>query len=384
MAMGPRDVAVLAELRLRDATRPELAAATGFSKPTISEAIVSLEAAGLVVNRGRTAGAVGRNPRVYAINARASLVAGVDIGGTNTRVAVADLHGQILAERHERTTGSRVQQQVRRLIRQVHKEATAVLGGDGCALASIVVSTPGVIDRGSTQARFAYNVRTDGIIDLTALRDRLDPPLRVENNVNLAAVGEARAGVAEGVGTFVHLAIGAGIGLGIMHGGRLLRGAHGAAGEIAYLPLGRRPLAKEHRASGNFEAETAAAGLLDRAQSARWDADPPQDVAELFHRAEQGDRAARRLVADEGRRIGLAVVAVCSVVDPELVVLGGGIGRNQLLLESVSQTCAELLPAPSPVVTSTLADRGSLIGAVLSAVDDAWSLLQSNPKEASS
>lgn len=383
MAMGPRDVAVLAQLRRRDATRPELAAATRFSKPTISEAILSLEAAGLVVSRGRTVGAVGRNPRVYAINSRARLVAGVDIGGTNTRVAVADLRGHILAERRVRTTGSRVRQQVRRLIGQVHAEATA--GPDcGCGpLATVVVSTPGVIDQGSLQARFAYNVRGDGLIDLTALRDLLNLPLRVENNVNLAAVGEARAGVAQGVGTFVHLAIGAGIGLGIMHEGRLLRGAHGAAGEIAYLPLGRRPLANEHRASGNYEAETAAAGLLNRAQSWRWTTSVPQDVAELFARAEQGDRTARRLVADEGRRIGLAVVAVCSVVDPELVVLGGGIGRNLLLLESVSQTCAELLPAPSSVVTSALADRGSLIGAVVSAVDDAWNLLQSNEKEVS-
>jgi predicted NBD/HSP70 family sugar kinase len=103
-----------------------------------------------------------------------------------------------------------------------------------------------------------------------------------------------------------------------------------------------------------------------------------------------------RLVRDQGTRIGLAVVAARTIVDPELVVLGGGIGRNELLIDPVTHVCQRLLPVPCPVVTTALADRGSLVGAVTAASDDAWrsivdstsgapahasSALSSSPKE---
>lgn len=403
-----RDAAVLELLRARNATRPQIAEATGMSKPTVSAAIATLEGAGLVRQDGQIVGATGRSPAVYALNAGARLVAGIDVGGVNTRVALGDLRGEILAEHTEPTESERVVDQVADMVARLRTRIGRRLGHRP-ALSAAVLSTPGVVSEGSL-VRLAYNVHPRGTLDYSALPARIKAPLRVENNVNLAAIGEHRLGAARGVSTFLQVSIGAGIGVGTVYGGSLLRGHHGAAGEISYLPIGARPLGAQDD-TGNYESATAAAGLLERARARPWPIRPPRDVAELFAWAADpaGDptdgraagradgraaldlaadpprgaardpaldpaahRAARRLVADEGQRVGLAVVAARTIIDPEIVVLGGGIGRNALLIEPVQDVCDRLLPVPCPIVTTELADRGSLLGAIMSAADDAW------------
>jgi predicted NBD/HSP70 family sugar kinase len=118
---------------------------------------------------------------------------------------------------------------------------------------------------------------------------------------------------------------------------------------------------------------------LQRARQAEWSGEAPRDVADLFARASAGDPVARDLVWDEGVRIGIGLVAARTVIDPRLVVLGGGIGRNELLVEPVRDTGQKLFPIPCDVVTTQLADRGSLIGAVTMAADLAWQHVLSDP-----
>lgn len=369
-----RDVAVLEHLRRCSATRPQIADATQMSKPTVSAAIATLEHAGLVREDGQITGATGRRPTVYTLNNTAGLVIGIDIGGANTRVALADLRGDIVAERAEPTGRTRVTDHVMAMVGSLFNHYQGNRAGPPPPLVAAVLSTPGVGTDNAT-VRFAYNVDARGSLDFRPLAEQVGAPLRVENNVNLAAIGEHRLGAAQQTDCFIHVSVGAGIGLGIIHDGRLLRGAHGAAGEISYMPLGPSPADQKQTSQGYFESETAAQGLLARAQSRDWRGHAPRSVAELFEWAALGDAIARDIVADEGRRIGLAVATACAMVDPELVVLGGGIGRNTLLLEPVATTCAELLPVARPIVTTQLADRASLIGAVVSAADDAWQRL---------
>lgn len=365
-----RDAAVLGLLRRGSATRPHIAEQLSMSKPTVSAAIAALEGAGLVVHDGQRTGATGRSPAVYSLATTARLVAGIDVGGVNTRAAIADLRGEILAEEAQPTQPDRVIDHVTDMVRRLRARTARKLDRRKPTLAAIVLSTPGVTI-GHSRVRLAYNVDSGGTLDFSPLATHLKAPLRVENNVNLAAIGEHRLGAARHTDTFVHISVGAGIGLGTIYHGRLLRGHNGAAGEISYLPLGSRPLGEQHD-TGNFENTTAAGGLLARAHGKRWSAGPPRDVAQLFAWAADGDATAKRLVADEGMRIGLAVVAARTLIDPELVVLGGGIGRNKLLIEPVEAVCRRLLPVPCPIVTTELADRGSLVGAVVSAADDAW------------
>lgn len=365
-----RDAAVLEMLRARSATRPQIAVATQMSKPTVSAAIAHLELFGLVHSDGQASGATGRKPTVYALNRTARLVVGIDIGGVNTRVAIADLCGTIIGEITAATVHDQVTQQVVTMFRQVRTRVMRKLSPARPPLVAAVLSTPGlVVD--TSRVWLAYNVDSAGVLDFTPMARQLRMPLRVENNVNVAAIGEMRFGAARNHNSFVYLSVGAGIGIGTVYNGELVRGANGAAGEISYLPLGPNPLDKHQSLTGNFEETTAASGLLARAHHETWSQRPPADVAELFSWAAD-DPIAMRLVQDEGTRIGLAVVAARTIMDPELVVLGGGIGRNELLIEPVSHVCQRLLPVPCPVVTTELADRGSLVGAVTAASDDAW------------
>lgn len=370
-----RDAAVLELLRSRDATRPQIAEATGMSKPTVSAAIATLEDAGLVRQDGQVVGGTGRSPVRYSLNATSRLVAGIDVGGVNTRAAIADLRGEILAEDTEPTRASGVTQQVSTMVDKLRARVARQLACPRPRLAAIVLSTPGVIT-GEGTVRLAFNVDSAGSLDYAPLRAKLRAPLRIENNVNLAAIGEHRLGAARKARTFLQVSVGAGIGVGTIYDDSLLRGHNGAAGEISYLPIGAHPLGEQDD-TGNFESVTAAAGLLQRARSKTWHGEPPQSVAELFEWAAAGDVTARKLVVDEGTRIGLAVVAARTIIDPELVVLGGGIGRNELLVGPVADVCARLLPVPCPIVTTELADRGSLLGAVVSAADDAWATIRS-------
>jgi hypothetical protein len=245
-AMGrifERNVAVLNTLYAGNATRPQIAARTGMSKPTVSAAIAQLQSGNLVRDDGRATGAVGRNPQTYALNASAAVVVGIDVGGVNSRLAIADVTGTVVSETMEPTDHSDVIRQIVDMFAQVSQAARQSLAMPNLPLTHGVLSTPGLItDR--TRKVHAYNVHSDAELDYSQLEAALSVPLRIENNVNVAAIGEMRHGAAQDVESFMYVSVGAGIGIGTVHHGHLIRGVNGAAGEICYLPLGGDPLTR--------------------------------------------------------------------------------------------------------------------------------------------
>ena len=353
-------------------TRPEIADQTGLSKPTVSEAVRRLEQGGFVRPAGSRPGRRGRTPVSYAVNDTAGYVVGVDIGAANVRVGAADIYGELLAEEHRGTAsgGPRaLSGQVHELVREVTRQAGASHG----ELLALGVSAPGVVDPVSRRVTsLAYNLSPDGAFDpLAPLRGRFDVPLLVDNNINLSAVGEKWRGLATGVSDFVFVSVGAGVGMGIVVGHEIVRGAHGAAGEIAYLPFTSDPFDNRHRVHGGFEDEVGAAGVLAAAQARDdWRHAPPASVAEVFERAPD-DPAAQAIVEQEGQRIGFALAAICAVLDPALVVLGGGIGSNPALLRPVRETVAALVPLTARIETSLLRERSALYGALAIALREA-------------
>lgn len=348
-------------------TRPEIAASTALSKPTVSAAVSRLEHAGLVRAAGMRPGQRGRKPVAYVVSNRAGFVLGGDIGGTNVRVAAADLFGETIFDLQEPTTkqGSRaVGVQVLELITKAIDRAGA---SHGRPLA-LGISTPGVIDQTSGRVTsLAYNVTPDGGFDpLEVIRDRFEIPVLVDNNVNLAAVGEKWFGLARGVSTLVYIGVGAGIGMGLIIDDALVRGHHGAAGEIAYLPLAGDPFDPRHRLHGGLEDEVAASGILAAFKERHGDPDAsePASAQDVFALAADGDQAAREVVDHVASLLGTAIATVCAIIDPELVVLGGGIGSNPLLLRPVRGAAAALLPIAARVETSSLGHKAALHGAI--------------------
>jgi predicted NBD/HSP70 family sugar kinase len=170
--------------------------------------------------------------------------------------------------------------------------------------------------------------------------------------------------VARGVSSFVFVSVGAGVGLGIVINDELVRGAHGAAGEIGYLPSGVDPLDQRHRLRGGLEDEIGAAGILAAFQAGDPGDKPPESAQEVFELAEQGHPGAAAVVDTVARRLGTAIATVSAVLDPELVVLGGGIGSNRSLVAPVRSALAALVPLAARVESSQLGNRAALYGAL--------------------
>ncbi|GAA0574194.1 ROK family protein [Kribbella sandramycini] len=347
-------------------TRSELAVACGLSRPTVFAAVERLESLGLVESLGQRSGLPGRTATLYDVPVAAGCVAGIDIGGSNLRVAVCDVSGTPLAELTRPTQARGAESVVRQAV-ELLAEARVAAERAAVPLLAVGVSTPGAVDERTV--RYAWNLGQETPYDLySQLAAAIDGPVLLENNVNLAAIGEHRHGAGASLSTFAVIAIGAGVGAGIMHNGVLLRGAHGAAGEVGFLPTAR--------ARRGTPAEPDEAGGLALLREARALDPALRDVQDLFDRARAGDDRALSLVEDECLRIHEIVTALSAVVDPETVILTGGIGDNELLATRVAALAATL-PVPINILRSTLAHRASLVGAIATATDHAHAQLLS-------
>jgi glucokinase len=347
-------------------TRPEVALACQLSRPTVFSAMARLADLRLVHEIGQRSGMPGRSASLFELRASAALVAGVDIGGSNLRVALSDARGTVLAETRQATSGlggRHIVEQVVDLIKAL-SEGTIYARA---ALTCVAVSVPGVVAADGSTVHYAWNIGQPDPYDIrTPLEASLEAHVVLDNNVNLAALGEQWQGAAQLLRTFAVIAVGAGVGAGIVHDGQLLRGAHGGAGEVAFLPLHR----SHQRPRTAAPDEAGGLVLLQEAQArAGWAANiAPTSVQELFARAAAGEAPALELVEEESQRIAAIAVSLCAIIDPQMVILTGGVGSNTVLVARVRELIDELAPFPPRVIRSALGARASLVGALAVAV----------------
>jgi len=325
-----------------------------------------LERDGWVVEDGQIQGSVGRSAVTYALRPDAAFVLGIDLGGTKLHVALADLQGHVVAETIEPTTsdgGAAVVAQIGRL-------ADALLGEANVPrqrLRGAVMGSPGIVDPLTGAIVIAPNIAGLDQLDVRgALRARLGVDVAIENDVNLAAIGEHWRGNSRQSQNFCFIAVGTGIGMGIFADGQLIRGARGAAGEIAYLPLGGDPFDARGQRLGTLETSAASAGIAERYVGLG--GVPGFTVREVFD-ALDTDEAARVTVDEVGRVIATALLAVHSVLDPEIVILGGSIGARPELKQRIESHLERCMRAPVRIELSALGTRATLLGAIGSAID---------------
>ena len=237
------------------------------------------------------------------------------------------------------------------------------------------VGSPGVFDPVTGHVALAHALPGWGRSGLAqAVQDELGTKVAFENDVNLAALGEQWHGLGKGVENFVYLHVGTGVGAGLILRGELYRGHTGAAGEVGYLPIGGDPRDKGLRRRGVLDTEAGASGVVATAR--RLGMELPLSARKVFAAARRGDRIARKVVEIEADRIALAAAAVVPIVDPELVVLGGGIGRNgDLLLEPVTEALRAVTPFAVRLEVSPLGEEAVVLGAVWMALQAAQDLL---------
>lgn len=339
-------------------TRVDIAVRTGLSKPTVNAAVRRLEHEGLLAAAGTQTGRQGRVATFYEVARTAGAVVGVELNPSVIRVAVSDLRGRKVDQ--DELAPPRSPEEVARALGRVVAEARDQVRGDGIPLRAVAVSVAKPVDpRTLAVIELPDTPYPEGLIQPAQILAQIDAPLLVDNDVNMAALGEQHTGIAKGIRNFAFIYVGAGIGAALVVDGRLVRGSRGLAGEIGYLPSRSDVPGRRH----GLARVVADFGLGPRRRDA-WYADTITEARALLGAAQGGDRHALAAVADAGHALGEAAMAITAVTDPEVIVLGGPIGASPLLLAEVQRTLDELAPVPTKVVASAIGDSAPLRGAL--------------------
>lgn len=307
-------------------------------------------------------------------------VIGVDIGGTNVRIALADMQGRILgrwaASTKSTSSPEAVVTQICHGVEHLLQEATIQRN----SLLAIAAGAPGVTDRDAGVV-FATSY-LNGWRDVPLghlLESALHLPAVVENDVKLAAVGENWLGTARGIRDFVFLAIGTGIAAGIFVNGQLLHGPDWVAGEVGYLMVPGAPEAPAQQGvPGSLESviggEAISQRWLQSCNGQRISGDKDLTATDIFCRAQEGDPHAQRILDQSARILAYAVYNISVVLNSSLFVLGGGVGMSKVLL-AATQSILDQYTQPSrpKLILSALGHDAQLIGAIRLALDKAES-----------
>jgi predicted NBD/HSP70 family sugar kinase len=355
-------------------SRADLARMSGLAKNTVSLALANLERAGLVRASGVRAGRPGRAAVLYQIRPESGFVLGLDVGREYVRGGVADLAGTVRCRSSVRIRSASGAGRVAELVTLADK-LVAEAGLTTVDITQTVLGSPGIHDPRRDQLALAGGLPGwEKPAVLTELRRAFGPSLMIENDVDAAALAERAHGHGRHVDTFAFVSVGTGIGMGLVLDGQLRRGRHGAAGEIGFLPVPTGDIdQRDARRRGGLEAAASAAGIVRAARRAG--ARGPLTAREVFAAAARGEDWARTVVADEALLIAQAICAVVTVVDPELVVLGGGVGQAAGFLAAVTQALRRIAPVVPELCVSALGADAVVDGCLAAGVERAWQLV---------
>jgi predicted NBD/HSP70 family sugar kinase len=383
-AARPQLIRVLNEQLLLDhirnsgpCSRAELARVSGLSKSTVSIAMANVERAGLVREAGHRRGAPGRAAQLYEVTPEAGFVLALDVGRQFLRGALADLTGAVVARETVRSRAAHGRRRVSELI-GLADGLTERAGISRATVTQTVIGCPGVYDRHADTIRLTGGLTGWDQPGLPALlREAFGGAVMVENDVDAAALAEQAHGHGRRLSSFAFVTVGTGIGMGLVLNGHLHRGAHGVAGEIAFLPVAVDPIlvldAAEAQRRGSLEAAVSAAAVARAARRAGMRGSI--SARRVFAAAARGDKRAVQVVAAEAVLVAKAICAVVAVTDPELVVLGGGIGQAPGFADAVTEALKTLAPIVPSVRVSALGKDAVVDGCLAAGLDRAWEIL---------
>jgi predicted NBD/HSP70 family sugar kinase len=370
-------------------TRTQISEQTKVSKVTVAQMLARLQERGLVAVVGQQQGGRGPNAALYSVVPSSAYVAGLYVELDGVSAGVADVTGRVVAEISVNPNGSADPVE---LVRGEVDRACRTAGVEMSRLSAFVIGSPGVVNpqTGTGDPRLAINLPDwhEGV--LAALRGALNRPVVIENDVNLAALAERSVGAARGLKDFVLVWIGGGLGMAAFLGGKVHRGAAGAAGEIGYLPVPGAPLQEDvrHPAKGGLQSLVGASVVRMLAGVFGFAAPTAEEAVRAAVRAAGGHGAAasangtaasgtaaraQEFLGELARRVATGVASVSIVLDPGLVVLGGDVGLagGAALADRVAADVARICPASPHVVPTGVTGAPVLRGAMLAAVDQA-------------
>ncbi|WP_345457981.1 ROK family transcriptional regulator [Actinoallomurus oryzae] len=353
-------------------TRAQVSETTGLSKVTAGHVLSRLEERGLVVKVGVRESGRGPGAALYGLNPSCGHVIAIEVYPDTTTAVLADITGRVLAETTALTdTAADPAEAVHAIVEHLTEAAQI----DRAQVQVCVIALPAVIEPDTSRVHFCYEMPAWGGDVIEAIRRRLGLAVRIDNDVNLAAMAERALGAASDVRNFVLVWIGRGPGSAVMVGDQLLRGTAGAAGELGAMPVPGSAVSNGGFDRSRYETAAAFQALVGS-----------QAVQELAARHRIATENAAQSVAtavrsttgaaflDElARRIALGVASICTVLDPELVVLGSHVASagGDELAGRVQRAVADMCLARPRVEASTVPDRPVVRGALLVAVEHA-------------
>jgi len=359
-------------------SRAEIARRTGLSRSTVSSLVSELQADGLVIERPEPAAAHGdqggRPPILLSFDASAGVAVGIDFDHHHVRVAVSDLSSRILAEREQELDTDHAAHEGLDAAAELVAELLAEAGVDEARVIGAGMCLPGPVHRptgvvGSTAILPGWV----GVAAAEEMRRRLELPILVDNDANLAALAEAAFGAGRDAKDLVYLMISSGIGAGLVLNGRLYRGAEGLAGELGHVLVDADgPVCR----CGNRGCLETVAGTDALAELLRRSHGDGLDGRAIVRLAREGDLGCRRVIADAGRAIGKAAATLVNVLNPELLIVGGDLSdAGELLLDGVRESLERsALPTAvqaADVVAGSLGDRAEVLGAIALVLSEA-------------
>lgn len=348
-------------------TRAEISRRSGLSKQAVSEVARQLEDAGWIGQVGRTQGNIGRTAVTYQIVPSAAYVIGIDLGGQKCRIAIADLSSHVIAETTTATNPAGGITTLRQIAGEIDR-LIAETGIDRTKIQRAVIGCPGTIDPRSGRLSHSPSVPDLAGTDITGtLSTLLGVPTAAENDVNLAVLGEHWQGRGRGADSLAFVALGTGVGLGLMINGKLIRGGRGAAGEICYLPIENDPFEENILGEGAFERAIGSRGIMARYRRLGGDQlgdRAARSVHDIFAALRAGDALAERTIDETAKLFAFGLLSLTAIVDPDMIVLGGSIGIQPELVERATAYVKAGAEQPPPIAVSTLGNRATLIGAL--------------------
>jgi predicted NBD/HSP70 family sugar kinase len=334
-------------------TRSQVVQLSGLSKPTAAELLSRLVADGLVTQRGTSSGARGPSAQLYYVNENSGFVCGVNAEDAWVTAVVADVTGRARGQASvaaDLAGGQDPVSAVRQVVRAAARRAHVPMR----SLRHVVVGVSGAYDPGRDTVLYAGHLPgwdTPGVVD--RLRRALGIPLTIENDANLAAVGERTRGCSRGVDTFALLWVAEGLGLAVYFGGRLYEGATGGAGEVGYMLVGGR--------SVTFQDSVGASAVLQLARRHGLVGESADGIVGAAVR----DPGRQSFLRELAERLATGVATIVAVLDPPLLVLSGATCQagGETLAELTSQELANMSPFRTRLAVSAVVGSPVLAGA---------------------
>jgi glucokinase len=350
-------------------SRTTIAESLDVSLPTVMRIVNSLIEEGFVRLHGSTEWSGGRRRPLLEFNADSYVVLGVDMGGTKMYGAISNLGGDVVDEVNIARHGTSGEESFSCLTTLIDTLlASPKLAGR--RVRGIGVGAPGITLHKEGIVKWAYTLGWENFPLRARLAERYSLPITVDNDVNLAALGELWFGAGQNAQNIVLVAIGTGIGAGIIIDGALYRGSHEASGEIGHMVPGPQFLGKDYQDFGALESVASGTGIAGRARyalqsqgnGAALDSLLAEDV---FDAARQGQEWAWTIINESADYLAIAIANLAVSFDPELIVLGGGVSRSaDMLVEPILRRITGVIPTLPRLVVSNLGLRGAVMGAI--------------------